>query len=198
MAETKTYSSLITSQHRSQPKFIKSVETTINAYVDCLNCINSLNEKFDIETATGDQLQIIADWVGAVNSIPNSVPIPFFGFAGQPASLPWRETTDASYESGYWRDSGMSGYSALKMSSQLFRKVVKAKTLLNNTDCTEKSAKDIISMVLDKKFKFKDNQDMTITFSFLESYETYEIELVKLMFPVPSGVKLIFEGEDEY
>lgn len=192
------YIALLTSQHRDKPKFRTTVETSINPLIDCLECLNSLGSKFDLETAKGDQLQILADWIGAPNSIPNSVPVPYFGFQVQPASLPWRETDDPSFKSGYWRESGMSGYTAFKMTPQLFKQVIKAKILLNKSDCTEQSAKEIISLVIDKPFKFKDNKDMTITFSFLAGYEVFERELVKLMFPLPSGVRLIFEGEDEY
>ncbi|EOQ63889.1 hypothetical protein F935_01519 [Acinetobacter calcoaceticus ANC 3811] len=192
------YIALLTSQHRDKPKFRKTVDVLINPLIDCLEFLNSLNDKFDLDTATGDQLQIIADWVGAPNSIPNAVPVPYFGFQGQPGSLTWRDTEYPNIKSGYWRESGMSGYTALKMSPQLFKKVIKAKILLNKSDCSEQSAKEIISLVIDKQFKFIDNLNMTITFTFLESYEVYERELVKLMFPVPSGVRLIFEGEDEY
>lgn len=191
------YVALLTSQHRDKPKFRKTVETLISPLIDCLECLNGLNDKFDLETAKGDQLQIIADWVGAPNSIPNSVPVAYFGFQGQSGSLTWREVDDPSIKSGYWRESGMSGFTALEMSPQLFKKVIKAKILLNKSDCSEQSAKEIISLVIDKPFKFTDNLNMTITFSFLESYEVFERELVKLMFPLPSGVRLIFEGEDD-
>lgn len=192
------YIALLTSQHRDKFKFRQTVETSITPLIDCLDCLSSLGGKFDLETAKGDQLQILADWIGAPNSIPNSVPVPYFGFQGQPASLPWRETDDSSFKSGYWRESGMSGYTALKMSPQLFKRAIKAKILLNKSDCTELSAKEIISLVIDKRFKFIDNKNMTVSFKFLESYEDFERELVKLMFPLPSGVKLIFEGEDGY
>ncbi|HGH3561192.1 TPA: DUF2612 domain-containing protein [Acinetobacter baumannii] len=192
------YIALLTSQHRDKPNFRKTVEAIINPLIDCLEFLNSLNDKFDLETATGDQLQILADWVGAPNSIPNSIPVSYFGFQGQSGSLTWREIDDPSIKSGYWRESGMSGYTALKLSPQLFKRVIKAKILLNKSDCSEQSAKEIISLVIDKQFKFRDNLNMTITFTFLESYEVFERELVKLMFPVPSGVRLIFEGEDDY
>lgn len=195
---TDDYLSLITSQHKTKPKFMASVKASIDPLVDCIDCLDGLNEKFDIETASGDQLQILADWLGAPNSIPNSIPTPFFGFQGQSASLPMRETDDPSFIGGYWRESGVSGFSALKMSKQLFKRVAKASILLNHSDCSQDSAKQIISLVTDKAFKFTDNFDMTITFTFLETYETSDIELVRMMFPKPSGVHLIFEGEDDY
>lgn len=191
------YLSLITSQHR-KPKFLSTVQSSIDPLIDCIDFLKSINDGFDLESATDLPLQIIAEWVGASNSIPNSIPIPFFGFEGQPGSLPMRETDDLAFVGGYWRESGVSGFRALAMSKDLFKKVVQAKIKLNHSDCTIDSAKEIIEMVLDKSFKIKDNLDMTVTFSFLESYDVSDRELVKLMFPLPSGVKLIFEGEDDY
>lgn len=191
------YLSLITSQHQ-KPNFISTVQTSINPLIDCIEFMKSIHEEFDLEHATDLPLQIIAEWVGAANSIPNSVPIAFFGFPRQLASLPMRETDDPAFRGGYWRESGLSGYRALAMPKELFKKVVKAKIKLNHSDCTIDSAKEIIEMVLNKKFKIKDNQNMSVTFIFLEDYEEYERELVKLIFPLPSGVKLIFEGEDDY
>lgn len=101
------------------------------------------------------------------------------------------ETNDPTFVSGYWRESGVSGFRALAMSKDLFKKVVKAKIKLNHSDCTIDSAKEIIEIVLDKGFKIKDNLDMTVTF-FLESYGLSDRELVKLMFPLSSGVKVDF------
>lgn len=191
------YLSLITSQHR-KPKFTATVQASIDPLIDCIDFLKSINEGFDLENAADLPLQIIADWVGAPNSIPNSIPIGFFGYEGQPGSLPMRETSDPSFKGGFWRESGVSGFRALAMSKELFKGVVKAKIKLNHSDCSIDSAKEIIEIVLDKSFKIKDNSDMTVTFTFLESYEVFERELVKLMFPLPSGVKLIFEGEDDY
>lgn len=193
---TEAYLSLITSQHRQQPKFMESVRISIDPLMDCLSCLDSLIGKFDLATASGDQLQIIADWIGAPNSIPNSIPKLFFGFQGQPASLPFGETYDFSI-GGYWRESGVSGNSAMAMSIELFRRVIRAKILLNNSDCSPDSAQEIISIVLDKKFKFTDNLNMTVTFEFLEDYEVFERELVRLMFPLPSGTRLVFYGEED-
>ncbi|MNE04455.1 hypothetical protein D3C80_969880 [compost metagenome] len=108
----KKYLSLITSQHR-KPKFISTVQASIDPLIDCIDFLKSINDGFDLESATDLPLQIIAEWVGAANSIPNSIPIAFFGFEGQQGSLPMRETNDPTFVSGYWRESGVSGFRAL-------------------------------------------------------------------------------------
>lgn len=193
---TGKYLSLITSQHQ-KPRYVETVRTSLDPFIDCMQFINTINERFEIDTSSGPPLQIIADWVGAPNSIPNSIVVPFFGFRDQPGTLPFSEQTH-DFQGGFWRESGVSGFRAMAMSKELFRKVVKAKIKLNHSDCSIDSAKEIIGMVLDKKFKIHDKQDMTVVFEFLEDYELFERELVNLMFPLPSGVKLKFWGEDDY
>lgn len=194
---TEKYLSLIISQHKQKPKFNEVVKTSIEPVIDCINLLKKLNCYFDIDSAKGDQLQIIADWVGAPNAIPNAIPIPFFGFVDQAGSLPAAEQDGTDF-GGYWRESGMSDHSALAMPEVLFKQVVKAKIKLNNSNCTLASAKEILEMVLDQSFKIKDNDDMTVAFSFSTVYEVWQRELVKLLLPLPSGVRLIFEGEDDY
>lgn len=193
---TDKYLSLITSQHR-KPNYFETVRASIDPLVDCMQFLETMNGRFDIDSAVGSPLQIIADWVGAVSSIPNSVPIPFFGFRDQPETLPFSEQTP-DFLGGYFRESGVNGYRAKAMTAKLFKQVVKAKIKLNHSDCSIDSAKEIISMITEKKFRIKDNQDMTVTFDFLESHDLFDRELVKLMFPTPAGVKLIFGGENEY
>ena len=193
---TKKYLSLITSQHR-KPKFEKVISIAVEPVIDMVSFLNELNQKFDLDTAKGSPLNIIAEWVGAENSIPNAVPIPFFGFDGQPESLPFDEQ-DGTDWGGYWRESGVSNSSAMPIDNTLFKKVVHAKIKLNNTDCTLDDAKAIISMIIDKDFVIKDNRDMTVTFNFLTKYENWERELVRVMFPLPAGVQLLFGDENDY
>lgn len=194
---TDDYLALITSEHKDKPNFMSMMRALIDPLVDRLNLLNSLNSYFDQDTATGDQLQIVADWCGAPNSIPSAILIPYFGFSDQDGTLGFGEIGEPT-TGGYWRDVGMPGYRALTMPIDLFRRVIKAQILLNKSDCTQSSAKEIISLVTDKQFKFTDNMDMTITFTFLEAYTVQDKELVRLMFPRSSGVKLIFEGDNGY
>jgi len=190
------YLGLIINEHR-KPKFQKIIEISVNPILDCLSVLESLNSKFEIEEAIGSQLNIIAEWVGAPNSIANSIPVPFFGFRDQLEALPFGEQ-DGTNWGGYWRESGMNSYKAIYMSKTTYKQAVKAQIKLNQSDCSIESAKEIIELITSKKFKIKDNSDMSVTFTFLDEYEAWERELVRTMFPLPAGVRLIFGGEDEY
>jgi hypothetical protein len=198
MAELQDYLNLITHQHQ-KPKFQATVAASAKPLIDIINFLKELNQKFDIETAKNDQLRIIAEWVGAPNAIPNAIPIQFFGWRGQVGALTWSDQDgDVGQEVGFWRDSGMSGYRAMPMSNELFKRVIKAKILLNNTDCSIDSAKEIIELVINKPFVIHDKQDMTVDFEFLGDAEEWERQLVVMMFPKPAGVQLTFGGKDEY
>lgn len=198
MAELQDYLDLITHQHQ-MPKFLATVSASAKPIIEIIEFIKELNNKFDIETAKGDQLRILAEWVGAPNAIPNAIPTFFFGWRGQTGALTWSDQDgDAGQEVGYWRDSGMSSYRAMPMSNALFKRVIKAKILLNNTDCSINSAKEIIELIIDKPFIIRDKQDMTVDFEFLVEAEEWERQLVIMMFPKPAGVQLTFGGKDEY
>ncbi|MDR8268390.1 DUF2612 domain-containing protein, partial [Acinetobacter baumannii] len=103
------YLNLIINEHRSKPKFRQTVKESIEPILDCINVLQSINEKFDLDTATGDQLHILAEWVGAPLVVPNIIPLPFFGFEGQPEALTFGETDNPDI-GGFWRESGVSSY----------------------------------------------------------------------------------------
>lgn len=192
--QTVNYLNLIINEHRSKPKFRQTVKESIEPILDCMSVLQSINEKFDLDSATGDQIRIIAEWVGAPLVVPNIVPLPFFGFDGQPEALTFGETDNPDI-GGFWRESGVSSYRRQNIPTTKLPSVVKAKILLNNSDCTLDEAFEICKLLTDVPFKLKDNRDMTVTFEFLTEFQPIDKELVRLLFPLPSGVELIFSDE---
>ncbi|MBJ9381674.1 DUF2612 domain-containing protein [Acinetobacter baumannii] len=192
--QTDGYLNLIINEHRSKPKFRQTVKESIGPILDCMSVLQSINEKFDLDSATGDQLRIIAEWVGAPLVVPNIVPLPFFGFDGQPEALTFGETDNPDI-GGFWRESGVSSYRGQSIPPKKIPNVVRAKILLNNSDCTLDEAFEICKLLTDVPFKLKDNRDMTVTFEFLAEFQPIDKELVRLLFPLPSGVELIFSDE---
>lgn len=188
------YLNLIINEHRSKPKFNSTVQVSIEPILDCINTLKTLHEKFDLDTAVGDQLRIIAEWVDAPTVIPNTVPLPFFGFEGQLEALPFGETDNPEI-GGFWRESGVSSYRGETVAPEKLPSVVKAKILLNSCDCTLDDAFEICKLLTDVPFKLKDNRDMTVTFEFLAAFQPIDKELVRLLFPLPGGVELIFSDE---
>jgi hypothetical protein len=64
MADIWTYVQLITSEHANKPKFVATVIERIRGYVDAQNQLESLFTLFDLDTAVGQQLDIVGQWIG--------------------------------------------------------------------------------------------------------------------------------------
>lgn len=193
MANVQDYSKLITSQHRSKPKFVALVEAIVKPYVDCINTLKELNSKFDVDTANDPYLEVLAKWVGAPLIIPGVAQLEYFGFIDQENALTFGELDNPNV-GGYFRESGQSGVGGLIPKGEFLRRLVKAKILKNHSTGVIDETKEIISTVLSHNlFTVKDNRNMTVTFKFLTESNAVQQKLVQMYFPLPAGVQLIIE-----
>jgi hypothetical protein len=75
MVTLDSYLDLITSEHRQQPKYRAMMSVLLQPLVDNQNLMNALPLYFDLDTARGDQLDKIGEWIG----ISRILPIPLTG-----------------------------------------------------------------------------------------------------------------------
>ncbi|OTG82339.1 DUF2612 domain-containing protein [Acinetobacter sp. ANC 4648] len=188
------YIGLITSQHKTRPLFLASVLTSINPLIDCLNFLDQLNAHYDVDSANDPYLQTLAHWVGAPLVISGAAQLEYFGFIDQDNSMTFGEIDDPEV-GGYFRESGQSGTGGLVPKGEFLRRLIQAKILRNNCTGNIDESKQIIKLVLDHElFKVTDNNDMTVSFTFLTNANTTQRILVKMFFPLPAGVELIIEN----
>ncbi|WP_277561364.1 DUF2612 domain-containing protein [Acinetobacter beijerinckii] len=185
------YLKLITSQHRNKPKYQAMIEETIQPIIDIKNSIQSLPTYFDLETATGDQLATIAKWVGAPTTIDNAIPLPLFGFEGQPEALPFGELADPEI-GGYWRESGQSGYTTGTIETELLRNVIKAQIYKNSCICSLYDAIVILDLITDDQYTVFDSGLMWIGVGVHSSMPIPMRQLMREMLPKPAGVGVKF------
>ena len=69
------YLNLITSEHSDKPKFMAMIEALVKPFVDIQNLLDTFSTAYDIDQATGNQLDVIGEWVG----ISRDVKIPLTG-----------------------------------------------------------------------------------------------------------------------
>lgn len=191
MMKIDDYLKLLTSQHRDKPKLQATIHATLQPFIEIRDSIQQLMSYFDIETATGDQLLILAKWVGAPTAIPNAIPLPFFGFDGQDEALPLGETNDANI-GGYWRESGVSGNATGAIAIPLLRKVIKAQIYRNSCGCTLDDAYAVLDHFIEERYSVFDSGQMWIGIGVLSSMRIATKELIKNMIPRPAGVGLKF------
>lgn len=189
------YVRLITSQHRHKERYIAMIKVVSQPMTDCFNFLNNLNAKFDVETAEDPYLNILAHWTGTPLIIPGAAQLAYFGFEDQENSLTFGELDDPEI-GGYFRESGQSGTGGLVPKGEFLRRLIQAKILKNHSTGNIEETKQILSLVLNHdQFKVIDNNDMSVTFinQAPRISETDKI-LIRMFFPLPSGVELIIEG----
>lgn len=64
MIDISTYLDRITSEHKDKPKFMALVEARLKPFVDIFELLEEIDRAFDIDTAEGNQLDIIGKFVG--------------------------------------------------------------------------------------------------------------------------------------
>ena len=91
MAQITDYTSLITSEHQSAARFNLTVAATLQPFVDLLNLMAIFPDCYDLDDATGAQLDAVGLWIGVTRSVAVSVD-QFFSF----------DTKGVGFDQGSW------------------------------------------------------------------------------------------------
>src|SRR4051812_45941522 len=86
---TAEYLALITSAFRDKTKFLATVSANVSPSVRVQDLLMETSELYDIDTAVGDQLDVLGKWVGISRQIPIPIPGVFFSWDGSDATLGW-------------------------------------------------------------------------------------------------------------
>ena len=179
------YTQIITSQHRNKPRFSAMVSLLAGAFGQVSDSLLGLVEAFNIDTAIGNQLDIIGLWVGI--SRRQSVPIPNVFFTWDDEDLGWNF---ASWKGPFEPSEGVT-----VLDDATYRAVLKAKIGSNywngsNTDLVEIGGTALSEF--DIQCFTIDNMDMSITIYILGAPTAVIIEMIKrgVVPPKPAGVRV--------
>lgn len=150
-----TYLNLITSQHRDKPKFVATVQATVSPLVALQGTLKGLVQDYDLDTAIGQQLDIIGQWAG----ITRNLNTPLAG-----VYLTWDSSLDSEgWEQGTWQGEFDPASGLTRLPDDSFRTLLKAKIAANNWDGTIEKAYDIWASVFTDSFVvIQDNQNMSM------------------------------------
>lgn len=153
---TDEYLNLITQEHSSKPKFMATVQASVSPFAKIQEVLRSMPKEFDVDYAIGQQLDIVALWVGVVRKV--AIPITGYYFT-------WDDVVADGWDNGVWKGIGDpdSGFTILP--DDLMRLLVKAKIQANHWRGDIAGAYDILNTALsvDGAVKIVDNQNMTMT-----------------------------------
>ncbi|EMW7856907.1 DUF2612 domain-containing protein [Salmonella enterica] len=149
------YTDLITNYHATKPKFVEHIDLVTRPLAETSAAINGLINAFDIDHATGIQLDILGQWIGLSRIVSQLISGVYFSW----------DTDGLGYDQGVWQGpyDPDSGYTSL--SDETYRIVLKTKIAINNWDGRNDSLPPILDAALDGsglKMQIVDNQDMTI------------------------------------
>lgn len=118
------YLAKITSEHKNKPKFAAFVSVFLQPLADIIAVANSMPGLFDIDTAVGQQLDFLGEWIGLTRFVNVPVVGTYFSF----------DITGLGFDEGTWFSSGDPFFTTTALDDPTYRNLLKAKILQNQWD----------------------------------------------------------------
>jgi hypothetical protein len=118
---TYPYTKLITTEHADKAKFMAMVSASFQPFADLTDLYSTVPNLYDVDLATGEQLDVIGQWVGRNRNL--SIPITgvYFTF----------DTVGLGFDQGVWLGPYDSATGVISLSDQYFRLLIKS-AIVNN------------------------------------------------------------------
>jgi hypothetical protein len=126
-------------------KYLQLFSTEANALNDTFR---DLMQKRSIDTAVGEQLDIIGRIVGQPRQIVNAMAFPYFGFDGADMAQSYGDLTNSRF-GGYYYDLRQPLTGNVKLNDDQYRLFIKAKIKKNVTRSTPEDVISFIRFVFD-------------------------------------------------
>jgi hypothetical protein len=147
------YLELITSEHQESPKYLEIVKLLTEGFWDNTILLDNFYTYFDINTAIGNQLDILGQWIGISRNVRSPISGAFFSF----------DIIGLGFDESFWDQALGMGNSQL--SDTDYRVILQAKIMLNTWDGTLAQATANLSVMLPNNIIYvRDNQNMTMTY----------------------------------
>jgi len=153
------YVDVITSEHRVRVNFVATVLVCVKPYMDGIALLESLPASFDLDSASGAQLDVIGEWVGQSRYLTTPLPNTYFSW----------DISGQGWDEGTWKGpfDPVTGLTILP--DDTYRVLLKAVIAANKWDGTTPGAYAawaILFAALGGTLKIRDNQDMTMSLAY--------------------------------
>lgn len=153
------YTDLITSQHVDKPKFVDSIDAFTSAFIDLQNILDNIVQYRDLDTAIGQQLDDIGDWVGVTRGLEEEITGVFFSFG----------IVGQGFGEGIWKSASDPSTGIVKLPDDQYIIMLKTKIINNHWDGTQDGAYYIANTALSSigaEIFMEDNCDLTFNLGF--------------------------------
>lgn len=190
---------LSTDAFRDKVVFNRYLQLLLFGPTEAMNTVRDLMQLRSIDTAVGEQLDIIGRIVGQDRILIGADTFKYFGFDGATLSSTYG-TTGNSAVGGYWYSYGRPAGGNITLNDTQYRLFIKAKIKKNTTDATANSVMDFLTFVFDVKCILTLNEGAKATITVSRKLSDFERRLVELrdtsgsyFVPRPMGVELTIE-----
>lgn len=185
------YTELITSEHRDKPKFRAMVQAVSGAVAGAGDVLASLPQVFDIDTAGGEQLDIVGLWVGQSRVIPSVLLVQFFGFENNPAALTFGEE-NAPQIGGRFFNEGEPIDGSTVLADPEYRTILRGKIVRNHAKGKTDDLVRAISFMFSAPCVIEDTGQMSIGVFIGRPLTLVEQAIVTQLdiLPRPAGVRI--------
>lgn len=168
------YTSLLPPPNKQQPYLNAVVDLLCNGVGAVIATATQLQSVFDIDIATGEQLDMIGLWVGQSRRLP--VPLDIF--------FSW-DTTGLGWDQGQWDGAHQPGTSTVLLDDATYRSLMKTIVLANHWDGTLVQYQTIMQAFFpNNTFYAVDNQDMTMNI-YVDGTPLTNLQLAVIQAPGP-------------
>lgn len=135
----KQYVDLLITQYWGLTKAKGEIEAIVTNSEKTFSIIDQFTKAFDIDTATGNRLDIIGSWVGMSRVIPNELPKVFFGFDGDTNVRGFSDFSDLTIVGAPFRDLTEPEYTDLVLNDSDYRFFIKCRIARNTVHAVMKN-----------------------------------------------------------
>jgi hypothetical protein len=122
-------------QYENSTKFLAHLTALLEQHDELEAVYQKISEQLDIDLAEGVNLDVVGDIVGVGRILPNSIPMQFFGFDGQPVAAGFGEEGFLGVGARF-RDELESEAATSVLADIEFRMLIRAKIVKNHSHGT--------------------------------------------------------------
>lgn len=188
-----------TEQFKEKVVFNKYLNLLLNGSIEAIAVLRDLMQLRSIDTAVGEQLNILGRIVGQDRVLYGVDTIKYFGFDGATLSSTFGTAYNPSV-GGFWYSYGRPTGGNIALDDTQYRLFIKAKIKKNTTDASANSVMDFLSFVFGVRCTLLLNEGAKATIKINRRLTDFERSLVEFQdvdgsyfVPRPLGVQLEIE-----
>lgn len=157
MPEIEKYLNRVTSAHRDKPRYMATMRALLQPLAEVGAAIAAIGGRFELDTAEGQQLDIIGEWVGLSRNLRLPLENVYFSF----------DIPELGFDLGVWQGPFDPDDYLTALPDDTYRSLLRIKIRCNNWDGTFEQAEaiwqEMFAGLPGASGYLIDNQDMTMT-----------------------------------